>query len=70
MGRQIPPRDMADTYLAAFRKRFGAVHCMELTRLDVKTPEGLKEYFAKVHDYECTQRLRFAVEKALGLLQK
>jgi len=43
-----PVWDMADTYLAAFRKRFGAVNCRELTRLDVKTPEGLKEYFEKV----------------------
>ena len=73
-GRTIPEQspkptwDMADTYLAAFRERFKAVTCRELTRLDVKTPEGLKEYFEKVHDYECTQRLRFAVEKALELL--
>jgi C_GCAxxG_C_C family probable redox protein len=63
-----PVWDMADKYLAAFRERFGAVNCRELTRLDVKTPEGLKEYFASVHDYECAQRLRFAVEKALELL--
>ena len=75
-GRNSPDQsptpiwDMADTYLAAFRQKFGAVNCRELTRLDVKTPEGLKEYFAKVHDYECTQRLRFAVEKALELLKK
>ena len=65
-----PVWDMADRYLAAFRERFGAVNCRELTCLDVKTPEGLKEYFARVHDYECTQRLRFAVEKALEILQK
>jgi len=65
-----PVWDMADRYLAAFRERFRAVNCRELTRLDVKTPEGLKEYFARVHDYECTQRLRFAVEKALEILQK
>jgi C_GCAxxG_C_C family probable redox protein len=65
-----PVWDMADAYLAAFRERFGAVNCRDLTRLDVKTPEGQKEYFAHVHDYECTKRLRFAVEKALELLQK
>jgi C_GCAxxG_C_C family probable redox protein len=65
-----PVWDMADGYLAAFRERFGAVNCRELTQLDVKTPEGLKEYFARVHDYECTKRVRFAVEKALELLQK
>jgi C_GCAxxG_C_C family probable redox protein len=65
-----PVWDMADIYLSAFRERFRAVNCRELTRLDVKTPEGLKEYYARVHDYECTQRLRFAVEKALELLKK
>ncbi len=65
-----PVWDMADIYLTAFRDRFGAVNCRELTRLDMKTPEGLKEYFEKVHDYECTQRLRFAVRTALELLQK
>jgi hypothetical protein len=65
-----PAWDMADAYLAAFRERFGAVNCRELTRLDVKTPEGLKEYFAHVHDYECTQRLGFAVDKVLELLHK
>jgi C_GCAxxG_C_C family probable redox protein len=65
-----PVWDMADAYLTAFRERFVAVNCRELTQLDVKTPEGLKEYFARVHDYECTQRLRFAVEKVLELLKK
>jgi C_GCAxxG_C_C family probable redox protein len=64
-----PVWDMADAYLSAFKERFGAVNCRELTRLDVKTPEGQKEYFARVHDYECTKRLRFAIEKALELLK-
>ena len=65
--------DTADMYLTAFQERFGAVNCRELTHLDVKIPEGLKElkeYYVRVHDYECTQRLRFAVDKALELLQK
>ena len=47
-----PVWDMADAYLIDFREKFGAVNCRELTHLDVKTPEGLKEYFARVHDYE------------------
>jgi C_GCAxxG_C_C family probable redox protein len=65
-----PTWQMADQYVAAFREKFGAVNCRQLTRLNLKTEEGLKQYFARVHDYECTQRLRFAVEKALELLQK
>lgn len=63
-----PIWDIADKYLAAFRERFGAVNCRQLTRLNLKTEEGLKQYFARVHDYECTERLKFAVEKAMEIL--
>ncbi len=65
-----PIWQMADEYIAAFREKFGAVNCRQLTGLNLKTEEGLKEYFARVHDYECTERLKFAVEKALEMLQK
>jgi C_GCAxxG_C_C family probable redox protein len=65
-----PAWDMANKYVAAFREKFGAVNCRQLTGLNLKTDEGLKEYFARVHDYECTERLKFAVEKAVELLLK
>jgi len=65
-----PVWDMTDKYVAAFKERFGAVNCRQLTRLNLKTEEGLKEYFARVHDYECTERLKFAVERAVEILQK
>jgi C_GCAxxG_C_C family probable redox protein len=65
-----PIWQMADGYVAAFREKFKAVNCRQLTGLNLKTDEGLKEYFARVHDYECTERLKFAVEKALELLQR
>jgi C_GCAxxG_C_C family probable redox protein len=64
-----PVWDMADRYVASFRDRFGAVNCRQLTRLNLKTQEGLKEYFAHVHDYACADRLRFAVEEGLKLLR-
>ncbi len=73
-GRTSPEQNpepvwkMMDEYVADFKKRFGYVDCRQLTKLNLKTPEGLKEYFARVHDHECTQRLRFAVENALRLL--
>jgi len=73
-GRSSPEENpgpvwtMMDEYLAAFRNRFGHVNCGQLTGLNLKTPEGLKEYYARVHDYECTERLKFAVEKALEIL--
>jgi len=63
-----PTWKMMDDYLTAFRKRFNYLTCRQLTGLNLKTPEGLKEYFARVHDYECTERLRFAVEKAVEIL--
>ncbi len=63
-----PVWNMIDKYVASFKEKFGAVNCRQLTGLNLKTPEGLKEYFARVHDYECTKRLKFAVEKTAELL--
>jgi len=65
-----PVWDRVDAYVAEFRNRFGAVDCRQLTGLDIKTEEGLKNYFAKVHDYTCVERLKFAVEKGLEALKK
>jgi len=36
--------------------------------LNLKTEEGLKAYFMRVHDYACVERLKFAVEKAIEIL--
>lgn len=65
-----PVWDMIDNYIAAFKDRFGAVNCRQLTGLNVKTEEGMKEYLARVHDYECTKRLEFAVEKGIEILSQ
>ena len=59
---------MVDRYIAEFKERFGYVNCRQLTGLNLKTREGLKEYFEKVHDYACAERIRFAVKKALEIL--
>ena len=64
-----PTWDKADKYVSEFKERFGAVNCRELTGLNVKTPEGFKEYYAKVHDYACADRIRYAVEKGAKILQ-
>lgn len=56
--------------MAEFKDKFGYVNCRQLTGLDLKTKEGLKEYFAKVHDYTCAERLKFAVEKGVEILTK
>jgi len=60
--------DIMDGYVAIFKDKFGAVNCRQLTGLDMKTKEGLKEYFERVYDYECTERLKFAIEKAIEIL--
>lgn len=65
-----PVWKMVDEYVAEFKERFGHVNCRELTGLDIKTEEGLKEYFAKVHDYTCADRIRFAVRKGIEILTK
>ena len=62
--------NLIDEYVNSFKSKFGAVNCRQLTGLDLKTPEGLKEYYARVHDYECTKRLKFAVEKGVEILSK
>jgi hypothetical protein len=58
-----------DSLIETFRKRFGATSCRELTGLDIKTAEGFREYYKSVHDYACTERVKFAVEKAMELLE-
>ena len=65
-----PVWKLMDEYVSAFREKFGHVNCKQLTGLDLKTQDGLKEYFAKVHDYSCTDRVKFAIEKGMALLSK
>jgi len=62
--------DIMDRYVAIFKDKFGAVNCRQLTGLDMKTKEGLKEYFTRVRDYECTERLKYPIEKAVEILLK
>jgi C_GCAxxG_C_C family probable redox protein len=75
-GRTNPEEDptpswkMVDGYVSQFKEKFGSVNCRQLTGLDLKTEERLKEYFAKVHDYACVDRLKFAVEKTLETIPK
>ena len=63
-----PVWSIVDRYVAEFKEKFGNLDCRHLTGLDLKTNEGLKEYYAKVHDYACAAGIRFAVGKAVELL--
>ena len=62
-----PVWDMVDRYVAQFRNALGSVICRQLTGLDLKSEEGLKECHAEFHDHRCTDRLRFAVRKAMKI---
>jgi C_GCAxxG_C_C family probable redox protein len=59
-----------DEFIEVFKKKWGAVTCRELTGLDVKTPEGMKKYLQSVHDYACTDRVRFAVRETIAMLEE
>jgi len=58
-----PVWNIVDKYVAEFKDKFGYVNCRQLIGLDLKTKEGLKEYYTNVHDYACAARIRFAVKK-------
>jgi len=62
--------NMMNEYLSVFEERFGGVNCRQLTGLNLKTPEGLKKYYETVHDYACTERLKFAIGKTIEILSK
>jgi C_GCAxxG_C_C family probable redox protein len=74
-GRDAPEDDptktwsMVDEFLEAFKQRFQYTTCRELTGVNVKTAEGLKKYYERIHDYSCADRVRFAVEKTLEILK-
>ena len=63
-----PAWKMMDAYITTFKEKFGHLNCRQLTGLNLKTQEGLKEYFTRVHDFECTERLKFAISTALEIL--
>ena len=61
---------LVDKYLKAFKEWLNYTTCRELTSVNVKTPEGIEKYFETIHDYACTERLIFVVEKTLNLLEE
>jgi len=44
--------------------------CRELTRVDLRTSEGLQKYFKEIHDSACNERVMFAIEKAIEIIGK
>jgi len=64
-----PVWNIVDKYVAEFEDKFGYVNCRQLTGQDLKTGEGLREYFTRIHDYACAERVEFAIGKALEILK-
>jgi C_GCAxxG_C_C family probable redox protein len=58
-----------DKFIQDFKQKWGATTCRELTKVDVKTTEGMNEYLKSIHDYACAERVKFAVKKAIELLE-
>ena len=75
-GRNLPEENpqkawkIGNELLIAFRERFKYTNCRELTGQDLKTTEGLQKYYKEIHDFACTDRVKFAVEKAIEIIEK
>jgi C_GCAxxG_C_C family probable redox protein len=61
---------MGQELVKAFKERFKYTICRELTGVDLKTAEGLQKYFKEIHDFACTERVKFAVGKAIEIIEK
>jgi C_GCAxxG_C_C family probable redox protein len=62
--------NMVDKYVAEFKDKFGYTDCRQLTDVNLKTKEGMKQYYEEIHDYACASRIKFAVEKGVEILRK
>lgn len=75
-GRNSPEESPAKAWtmgqelVKLFKERFKYTTCRELTGVDLKTAEGLKTYYKEIHDFTCTERVKFAVEKAMEIIEK
>ena len=78
-GRNSPTESPAKAWnlgqqlVQVFNEKFNVKQhptCRELTGLDMRKTEDQKRYFALVHDYACTDRVRFATRKAIEIIEK
>lgn len=61
---------MGQELVRVFKKKFKYTTCRELTGVDLETAEGLQKYFKEIHDFACTERVKFAVEKTIEIIEK
>jgi C_GCAxxG_C_C family probable redox protein len=57
-----------DTFLSAFRSRFGALNCRELLGVDLKTEEGMN-YLKTEGREKCRECVRYAADKVGEMLK-
>lgn len=61
---------MVQELVKAFKETFNYTTCRELTGVDLRTAEGLQKYYKEIHDFACTERVKFAVGKAIEIIEK
>jgi len=64
---------MGQELVKKFKERFKFDNyptCREFTGVDMRTAEGMQKYFKEIHDFACTDRVKFAVEKAIEIIEE
>jgi C_GCAxxG_C_C family probable redox protein len=64
---------MGQELVEKFKERFKFDNyptCREFTGVDMRTAEGMQKYFKEIHDFACTDRVKFAVEKAIEIIEE
>jgi C_GCAxxG_C_C family probable redox protein len=61
---------MGQELVKSFKEEFNYTTCRDLTGVDLRTAEGLQKYYKEIHDSACTERVKFAVGKAVELIGK
>ena len=64
-----PTWDKVDKFIEAFKNNWGSLTCRELTGVDVKSPEGMKKYLSSIHDYSCTERVKYTILESIKLME-
>lgn len=62
LERKRKTYDLADRFLAAFKKRFDSVNCRDLSGVDFKSILGMQKYKKSVHAEVCVPIVEFVAE--------
>ena len=71
MERKARTGAKVQALINAFREEFGSLRCIELTEVDMSTPEGAQRALdLKLHDEFCPKFVVFAAARAAELIEK